>query len=57
MHPPRTIIDKIWARHIIVLRPGSEELLSVDLNLVHEGGTFLAFDQLRAEGRKVRKPE
>jgi len=40
-----------------VPRPGGEELLSVDLNLVHEGGTFLAFDQLRAEGRKVRKPE
>lgn len=51
-----TMLDRIWAEHVIVARPGSEELLSVDLNLVHEGGTFLAFDQLRIEGRSVRRP-
>jgi len=50
------MLDKIWAQHVIVPRPGGEDLLFVDLNLLHEGGTFLAFDQLRAEGRKVRKP-
>lgn len=50
------MLDKIWAQHVIVPRPGGEELLFVDWNLVHEGGTFLAFDQLRMEGRKVRKP-
>ena len=38
-------------------RPGGEELLFVDLNLVHEGQTFMAFDELRASGRKVRKPK
>ena len=52
-----TLLDKIWSQHVIVPRPGGEELLFVDLNLVHEGGTFLAFDQLRMEGRKVRKPK
>lgn len=51
-----TMLDRIWAEHVIVARPGSEELLLVDLNLVHEGGTFLAFDQLRIEGRGVRCP-
>jgi 3-isopropylmalate/(R)-2-methylmalate dehydratase large subunit len=51
------MLDKIWAEHVIVARPGSEELLYVDLNLVHEGGTFLAFDALRNEGRAVRKPK
>lgn len=50
------MLDKIWAQHVIVPRPGGEELLFVDWNLVHEGGTFLAFDQLRMERRKVRKP-
>ena len=55
MSEPRTMLDKVWAQHVIVARPGGEELLFVDLNLVHEGGTFLAFDQMRAEGRKVRK--
>jgi 3-isopropylmalate/(R)-2-methylmalate dehydratase large subunit len=54
---PRTMLDKIWAQHVIVPQPGGEELLLVDLNLVHEGGTFMAFDQLRADGRKVRKPQ
>ncbi len=54
---PRTMLDKIWDTHVIVAQPGSEELLCVDLNLVHEGGTFMAFDQLRAEGRRVRKPQ
>ena len=53
---PRTMLDRIWAEHVIVARPGGEELLYVDLNLVHEGGTFLAFDALRSEGRSVRKP-
>lgn len=53
---PQTLLDKIWAEHVIVPRPGGEDLLFVDLNLVHEGGTFLAFDQLRMEGRRVRKP-
>lgn len=56
MSGPRTLLDKVWSEHVIVPRPGSEDLLFVDLNLVHEGGTFLAFDQLRMEGRKVRKP-
>ena len=57
MAEARTMLDKIWSEHVVVARPGGEELLSVDLNLVHEGGTFLAFDQLRIEGRTVRKPE
>jgi 3-isopropylmalate/(R)-2-methylmalate dehydratase large subunit len=53
----QTMLDKIWAQHVIVPRPGGEELLFVDLNLVHEGQTFMAFDELRAAGRKVRKPK
>src|SRR3954471_509241 len=57
MPAARTMLDKIWAEHVIVSRPGGEELLSVDFNLVHEGGTFLAFDQLRIERRTVRKRE
>ena len=37
----RTMLDKIWAEHTIVSQPGGEDLLYVDLNLVHEGGTFM----------------
>jgi len=53
---PRTLFEKIWQQHVIVERPDGESLLFVDRNLLHEGGTFLAFDQMRVEGRKVRKP-
>jgi homoaconitase/3-isopropylmalate dehydratase large subunit len=53
----RTMLDKIWAEHTIVSQPGGEDLLYVDLNLVHEGGTFMAFDAMRAEGRRLRKPK
>jgi len=53
---PRTLFEKIWRQHVIVEKPDGEALLFVDRNLLHEGGTFLAFDQMRIEGRKVRKP-
>ena len=37
----RTMLDKIWAEHVIVAQPGGEDPLYVDLNLIHEGGTFI----------------
>ncbi len=52
-----SLFDRVWARHVIVPNPGGEELLFVDRNLVHDGSTFLAFDQMRSEGRTVRKPK
>jgi 3-isopropylmalate/(R)-2-methylmalate dehydratase large subunit len=57
MSAPLSLFDRVWARHVIVANPGGEELLFVDRNLVHEGGTFLAFDQMRSEGLTVRKPK
>jgi 3-isopropylmalate/(R)-2-methylmalate dehydratase large subunit len=57
MTMPLSLFERIWARHVIVPNPQGEELLYVDKNLVHEGGTFLAFDQMRTEGRTVRKPK
>ena len=57
MNAPLSLFDRVWARHVIVANPGGEELLFVDRNLVHEGGTFLAFDQMRIDGHEVRKPK
>ena len=57
MSAPRTLFEKIWADHVIVKSPQGEELLGVDFNLINEGQSFLAFDQLRMEGRKARRPE
>jgi len=46
----RTLFDKIWSEHVIVVSPQGEDLLYVDFNLINEGQSFLAFDQLRIEG-------
>jgi len=53
----RTLFEKIWAEHVIVASPQGEELLYVDFNMINEGQSFLAFDQLRMEGRTSRRPQ
>jgi 3-isopropylmalate/(R)-2-methylmalate dehydratase large subunit len=57
MSGPRTLFEKIWSDHVIVASPQGEELLYVDFNLINEGQSFLAFDQLRLEGRQPRRPQ
>jgi 3-isopropylmalate/(R)-2-methylmalate dehydratase large subunit len=60
MNPPLTLFERLWARHVIVADRsggGGEDLLFISRALLHEGGTFLAFDQMRAEGHPVRKPK
>jgi 3-isopropylmalate/(R)-2-methylmalate dehydratase large subunit len=57
MSGARTLFEKIWFDHVIVVSPQGEELLYVDFNLINEGQSFLAFDQLRMEGRHARRPQ
>src|ERR1700682_650900 len=57
MTTPRTLFEKIWSDHVIVVSPQGEALLYVDFNLINEGQSFLAFDQLRIERRQARRPE
>lgn len=55
---PQTLIEKIWNAHCV--RPESDEapaILYIDLHLVHEVTTPQAFDELRARGLKVRRPD
>lgn len=49
----RTLLDKLWDEHLIASAQG-EDLLGVDLNMITEGGAFLAFDQLRLDRRRTR---
>src|SRR5262249_43622355 len=51
----RTLFEKAWSEHVIVTSPQGEDLLYVDFNLINEGQSFLAFDQLRKEGRRARR--
>src|SRR5215470_2979199 len=53
----RTLLDKLWSEHVIASSPQGEDLLYVDFNLINEGQSFLAFDQLRIERRKPRCPQ
>ena len=53
----RTLFDKIWESHLVVEEPGAPALLYVDLHLVHEVTSPQAFEGLRAEGRRVRRPD
>ncbi len=62
----KTIIEKIWEEHII---PGPaagrdrddgaerQDLLYIDLHLVHEVTSPQAFEGLRLSGRSVRRPD
>ena len=49
---PKSLFDKIWAAHEVA--PG---LIYIDLHLVHEVTSPQAFDGLRMNGRKVRRPD
>ena len=52
----RTLFDKIWDSHVVVEEESSPALIYVDLHLVHEVTSPQAFEGLRLEGRKVRRP-
>jgi 3-isopropylmalate/(R)-2-methylmalate dehydratase large subunit len=54
--PGQTMLDKVWARHVVATGPSGRALLYVDRHLVHEG-SFHAFEMLRRAGRTVRRPE
>ncbi|MEU6392971.1 3-isopropylmalate dehydratase large subunit [Streptomyces sp. NPDC046939] len=53
----RTLADKTWDAHVVRGGGGGDDLLYVDLQLLHEVNTPQAFDRLRAAGRTVRRPD
>ena len=54
---PTTMFEKIWASHVVHEEPGTPAILYVDLHLVHEVTSPQAFDGLRMNSRKVRRPD
>jgi 3-isopropylmalate/(R)-2-methylmalate dehydratase large subunit len=56
MTAPRTLFEKIWARHAIRTREDGATLLSIDRHLVHDGSRA-AFQFLAERGLKVRRPD
>ena len=53
----KTLYDKIWDRHLVHEEAGKPSLLYIDLHLIHEVTSPQAFEGLRLEGRKLRRPE
>ncbi len=52
MAEPRTLFAKVWDAHAV-----DDDLLFIDLHLVHEVTSPQAFDGLRLAGRRVRRPD
>ncbi|MCE2819145.1 MAG: 3-isopropylmalate dehydratase large subunit, partial [Phenylobacterium sp.] len=52
----KTLYDKIWDAHLVSEQDG-EAILYIDLHLIHEVTTPQAFAGLRANRRKVRRPD
>ena len=53
----KTLFEKVWDQHRVADLPGGGTLLYIDRHLVHEVTSPQAFDGLREQGRKVRRPD
>ena len=53
----KTLYDKIWQDHMVHQQSDGTELLYVDRHLVHEVTSPQAFEGLRLNKRKVRRPD
>ena len=54
---PKTLYDKIWEEHLVHQQSDGTSLIYVDRHLVHEVTSPQAFEGLRLQKRKVRRPE
>src|SRR5918995_846476 len=57
MDRPKTLVEKVWEKHVVRSAEGEPDLIYVDLHLVHEVTSPQAFEGLRLAGRKVRRPD
>ncbi|HET6517859.1 MAG TPA: 3-isopropylmalate dehydratase large subunit [Nitrosopumilaceae archaeon] len=53
----KTLFEKIWDSHVIVEKKDGPSLLYIDRHLVHEVTSPQAFEGLRINHRKVRRPD
>lgn len=53
----RTLFEKIWEAHVVAEQAGAPSILYIDLHLVHEVTSPQAFQELRARGLQVRRPD
>ena len=51
------MFEKIWDSHVLVAKENQPSLIYIDRHLIHEVTSPQAFEGLRINGRKVRRPE
>jgi 3-isopropylmalate/(R)-2-methylmalate dehydratase large subunit len=52
----QTLYGKIWDTHVVERLPDETCLLAVDRQIIYEGTSRAAFEQLKAAGNPVRRP-
>ena len=52
-----SLLDKVWAAHVVNQAPGEPDMLYIDRHLIHEVTSPQAFEGLRTAGRKLRRPD
>ncbi|MCE5097951.1 3-isopropylmalate dehydratase large subunit [Staphylococcus devriesei] len=53
----QTLFDKVWNKHVLTGKEGEPQLLYIDLHLIHEVTSPQAFEGLRLQNRKLRRPD
>ena len=53
----KTLFEKLWEQHVVHQDPDGRALLYIDLHLVHEVTSPQAFEGLRLNSLRVRRPE
>ncbi|WP_339148021.1 MULTISPECIES: 3-isopropylmalate dehydratase large subunit [unclassified Sutcliffiella] len=54
---PKTLYEKIWEKHLVLEKKDEPSVLYIDLHLIHEVTSPQAFEGLRQQNRRVRRPE
>jgi len=54
---PKTIIEKVWDKHVVHTEEGKPDLIYIDLHLIHEVTSPQAFEGLRLKNRELRRPD
>jgi 3-isopropylmalate/(R)-2-methylmalate dehydratase large subunit len=54
---PRTLLEKLWQRHVVRKGDAGSELLYIDRLLVYEVTSPQAFEGMRLSGRRLWRPQ
>lgn len=57
MNEKKTLFDKVWNSHLVAQPKEQPDLIYIDLHLVHEVTSPQAFENIRLNGRSVRRPD